>query len=193
MKIIFRKISKYNYHSKDKKSDFEYVSSVLNQTINPHSEKAESVITPESQIVYVSSLNRARECIKTRKGQKIITSKVLNEIPFELKSFVNEKSYLKYGSISVRKAFIKAFLDDDLLITREQLFKQIESLLKKIERSKHSIVSVISHSFRLKLIQAYISTNGKIITNPKLIRKFIKPNERTFNFEEEFEVNIQYK
>jgi hypothetical protein len=42
----------------------------------------------------------------------------------------------------------------------------------------------------MKLLQAYIETNGKIEKEPFLIHKFIKINKRTFEFGEGFNVKV---
>ena len=49
---------------------------------------------------------------------------------------------------------------------------------------------MISHSFRLKIIEAYLKTQGRIMNDPKLIEKYIKNSKKTFDFGEGFDFEI---
>ena len=52
-------------------------------------------------------------------------------------------------------------------------------------------IAVISHSFRLKLIEAFIKSNGQLQKHPKIIHNYIKDAEKTYKFGEGF--SIPYK
>ena len=113
------------------------------------------------------------------------------QIQFDLKKLCIKEEWSREGSVAVRRKFNEAFIADKLMIGRKQLFEEIESLLLHCARS-HEIynnVTVISHSFRLKLIEAYIGTCGKIKDNPKLIQQYIFADKKTYEFGQGFAVS----
>jgi hypothetical protein len=52
--------------------------------------------------------------------------------------------------------------------------------------SKNSPISVVSHSFRLVIIRAFIKTKGHIVDDPFLIYDYMQSGQKTFTFEEKF-------
>ena len=190
MKILFRKILDYDL-KKDKPDAFIYSCKILSQKVDPDSLK-QSKFIPKSNVVFCSKLKRARQCVKKTKNSKIIFTESLNEIPFDLKFYTNELEYNKYGSLVVRKIFKKLFIEDKLIIKRDKIFSQVKKLLENIKSnySNEKSVMIVSHSFRLKCIEAYLKTNGKIIKSPKLIEKYIKNSQKTFDFGKGFDFEI---
>lgn len=190
MKILFRKILKYDL-KKDKKNTYVFSLKLLAQKINPYSlEKGK--FTPKTKVVFCSNLKRAKQCIKKNKNLIIINTKILNEIPFDLGICCEESDFHKYGSLAVRKTFKKLFIEDKLMITRAKIFSEIEKLFKSIKNyyGAEKSITIISHSFKLKCIEAYLKTNRKIIRSPKLINKYIKDKEKTFDFGKGFDFEI---
>ncbi len=49
---------------------------------------------------------------------------------------------------------------------------------------------LISHSFRMKLIEAYIKTDGQIEQKPELIHKYILDDKKTFDFGKGISLNV---
>lgn len=190
MKLLFRKILDYDL-KKYKPNTFIYACKILSQSINPDSLKKENFI-PTTKITFHSELKRARQCIRKNKNSKLLATKFLNEIPFRLEDHCNEFEYKKEGSLAVRRAFKKLFIEDKLMISRNKIFDEIYIFLKYVNdnfKSQKSI-TVISHSFRLKCIEAYLKTNGRIIKSPKLIEQYISDPTKTFSFGEGFDFDI---
>lgn len=190
MKILFRKILEYDL-KKNQKNSYIHAYKVLSQEVNPDSLQKEKFI-PKSRIVFCSKLIRAKQCLKKDKNLKIIFTKSLNEIPFKIKIYLKKIDYEKLGSVSVRKIFKKLFIEDKLMISRNQIFIEIKKFIEDLKNNYNSekSITIISHSFRLKCIEAYLKTEGKIINNPKLIEKYIKDDKKTFDFGEGFDFEI---
>lgn len=189
MKITFKKIFKYNLN-KDKTYAFEYACKVLSQQIDPISLET-GKYAPKSNIVFCSTLKRAEQCIARNRKIKIIKVGELYEIPFNLEKNCTKIRFNKEGSVVVRRVFKKLFIKDQLMKSRKLIFSEIKNLILLIKKSyPNEKVVVISHSFRLKCIQAYLETDGQIERYPRLINNYIKDNEKTFDFGEEFSVEI---
>lgn len=142
--------------------------------------------------IYHSNLKRSTQCIKKIKNKKYISTKFLDEIPFKLDKYCDDSRYKEEGNKAVRKIFKRLFVEDKLMIKRKQIFSQIDKLFLDIKNKYRSekIITVVSHSFRLKCIEAYLKTNRKILENPKLTGEYIKNNQKTFNFGEGFNFDV---
>ncbi len=185
--ITFTKILNYNTGKKDK-DVFRYVNSLLSHKIDPHSLKPKRLKLPQG-LVYYSPLKRSKECLLKNKNTKYKLTKELKEVKFSIP--VQKRSGLiKKTSYTVREEFIKQFIADTLLESRKKIFTDIQNLLNKIILEKKP-VSLVSHSFRLKLYESFIKTRGKILKNPQLIKKFINPNKRTYDFGEKFKISLK--
>lgn len=107
----------------------------------------------------------------------------LSEIIFDPSLFISEGIWKEQGSSAVRRAFIEAFEQDKLFLKRDKIFEQIEKLLDMCRKeSEGQEVICVSHSFRMKLVEAYIKTGGAIKKSPSLVREFIDPNNKTYEF-----------
>lgn len=183
--ITFRKILKYDLVGVG--DTYEYLAGVTAQTIDPPSLQPGEM--HESGTVLVSPLRRARECISE---QGIVTSE-LREVPFDLKTVCTKEAWEKEGSVAVRRGFKQAFVDDTLLVRREELLREIQdlvSMLRGMELTNNTVV-VVSHSFRMKLIEAYIGTKGALANNPGLLHQYIDDSTKTYEFGEGFTTTLQ--
>ena len=190
MKILFRKILDYDLRRYESDA-FIYVCRILSQKINPDSLKKQS-FAPTTKITFHSELKRAKQCLKKNKSFKLIPTKFLNEIPFNLDNYCNELEYKKEGSVVVRRAFKKLFIENKLMINRNKIFNEIEKLFTYLKNNSNSEnnVTVFSHSFRLKCIEAYLKTNKQIIKSPELIGQYISDKNKTFDFGKGFDFDI---
>lgn len=118
-------------------------------------------------------------------GKSYKSQPELNEIAFSLAGSCTEAEWLSFGSKKVREVFIGKFLDDSLGISRVTLINQVHGLLNAILSNAHS-ATLVSHSFRMKLYEAYIFTHGRIADHPELIREYIEVNNKTFEFGQSF-------
>ena len=187
--ITFIKILKYELNPKNK-DIFEYLSDVTSQKINPQSLEL-GMLAVQSGIVLYSPLEHAKGCIKRTAGIDHREVVELREIPFDLKKLCTKEEWVDRKSEVVRERFKKAFIADTLMIKRKQLFEEVESLLRLCVRfhETYDNVTVVSHSFRLKLIEAYLGTDGKIKDNPELIHQYVFNNRKTYEFGRGFAIS----
>jgi len=177
------KIASYELHPV-KGSVFEYLRKVGLQKINPPS-LAPGSIVPDLNIIFCSSLRRATESLKLSPRQKLIKSKLLDEVLFDIQDFCDEEKYTIQKSVAVRRGFKENFIKDTLLIPREVLITEVENILIQA-REINENVTIVSHSFRLKLLEAYVKMQGAIKFHPELIRDFIFDDQKTYDFGEGF-------
>lgn len=167
---------------------FEYLAGVTAQRIDPPTLEPCRFLVDDG-IVLCSPLRRASECLRLIDGANCMQIDELKEIPFDLQGLCTKKEWDKEKSIIVRRKFKEAFIADTLLIPREQIFEEIRSVLRKCEiLQMNGTVTVLSHSFRLKLIEGYIKSNGKIVSSPEVIHDFISDNQKTYDFGGGFEI-----
>lgn len=164
---------------------FEYLTAITKQTIDPPSLKPHT-LQPTAPVVLHSPLRRATECLLKLPTTTYIELPELREIPFDLALLCTKSEWEAHGSVIVRKRFKQFFMDDALIVKRAVLFSEIESLIEYCRR--YSDIQVVSHSFRLKLIEAYLKTNSEIVSHPDLINDFILDDHKTFEFGEGFTI-----
>jgi hypothetical protein len=185
MQIKCTKILKYNLYPKATPlENFEYINKVLDQSIDPPSTQAKSLIL-DSDVILCSTLNRARECLKT--SSKVLYMPELKEIPMDLSSVCTLADWSKKNSAIVRQKFKEAFIKDELAISRKQLRQEADKIFEACNNYKS--VTIVSHTFRLILLKAIYETKGKIISNPELIHNYIDNNKHILDFGESFYLN----
>jgi len=181
MKIEFIKTLKYE--SKPTNTDvFEYLSALTTQSIDPPS-ISNTYIHTNAEVVFHSPLRRVVDTLEFKKDIKYIKTDRLSEILFDIKKLCSKEEWQKEKSDIVRKRFKEFFIKDQLPMKRSVIFNEIKSILKDcLSQSESFDIAVVSHSFRLKLIEAFISTEGKIVNNPVLIHKYILDDRKTYEF-----------
>jgi hypothetical protein len=170
-------------------SEFVHTRNLLMQKVNPptlHPKK----LSLREPILFCSKLKRARTCIITHIGQRYITTSLLNEIPFDLAKGCTVLEFRRDGSSAVRRTFKELFIADTLEMKRATIFKQIRKILAATHAHHHKEYTFISHSFRMKLIEAYIKTGGQIEQKPELIHKYILDDKKTFDFGKGISLNV---
>jgi len=172
---------------------FDYLAEVTSQRLDPPTLKPEGLPINEG-IVLFSPLKRAKDCIKEIKAVRYLELPELKEIPFELKNICAKEEWESEKSTAVRKRFKEAFIADNLSLSREQIFFEIKHLLALVRRceKEYENVTLISHSFRLKIIEAYLATGGEIVFKPCLIHDFIFDNEKTYEFGSGFRLSAGF-
>ena len=166
---------------------FSYVCGVLNQTIDPPTVCPKAIKT-STQVVFYSPLRRSSECLYRADNQSYFVSNNLKEIPFALNRFITEDDWKKEGSALVRRSFKEAFKTDRLDIKRDKLFEEIQSFLSLCKSLGEKEITAVSHSFRLKIFEAFLSTKSKIVSSPNLIENYIFDGDRTYDFGGGFEI-----
>lgn len=182
--VFFRKTTEYDLKYDDN-NRFLYLISLGLQKVDPAPLHVFHNLQ-KVDLIFCSNLSRAKDslplCLKN-----IFLYKELKEVIFNIEDFCSEKEFYKLGSYIIRKKFKEYFIKDKLPISREKIFIEIEKVLQDLCNTSAKSILVISHSFRLKVFEAYIKTNGEIKKKPYLINKFITNKEKTYNFEEGFD------
>lgn len=188
MKIKCIKIPKYKTNLKDDKKTYNYLYAVGLQIRNPPSENKNVFRFEKNSIIFHSSLKRSLSSLN--KKDHNISLKELNEIPFDLKKMCTFKEWKIDKSKIVRKKFKDFFIADKLPLKRKVIFSEIRKIIRIAGKYKNKKVYIISHSFRLKILEAFIKTKGKIEGRPKLIHKYLFDNKKTYEFGESFTLEI---
>jgi broad specificity phosphatase PhoE len=116
-------------------------------------------------------------------GTTVIPLAALREIPFSLLEMVTREEFedREGGSRLVRIRFVEKFVENKLLQSRAQIEDNLEQLLSTLSKVEGENVVIISHSFFLKVLEAYV-TGFDIFKNPEVLAQFISPNTKTFPF-----------
>lgn len=189
MNITFTKILSYNL----RRHDFGYVCSILNQSVDPPPLLPHQLHLRDNA-VYYSTLKRSVDCIQYEHAKVYRPQAELNEVAFSLAGACTESEWFSQGSKIVRKVFIQKFLNDSLVLSRQELFRQIRELLHSVLLGGES-ATFVSHSFRMKLCESYIATEGRILNSPELIKNHISSDKKTFDFGQGFtasETNLRF-
>ena len=187
MKIEFIKTLKYE-NKPENRDVFEYLSALTMQKIDPPSISKDCVQT-SAEIVFHSPLKRVIDTLEFKKDVKYIEMNELSEILFDIKELCTKKEWQEKKSGIVRQRFKEFFIKDQLPMKRTRIFNEIRNILNAcLSQSESFNIAVISHSFRLKLIETFIETKGEIEKKPALIHKYILDNKKTYEFGSGFSV-----
>ena len=184
--VQFVKILEYELNPENE-DVFKYLCELTKQVIDPPS-KAPGKLELIADVALCSPLRRSVECLKENAEIEYIPMRELREIPFDLEKICSREEMDREGDAIVRRNFKKAFIEDRLLTPRKELFeetKKVLNLCQKLSRQGKT-VAVVSHSFRLKLIEAFLNTRGELEKNPKLIENYIFDDKKTYEFGEGF-------
>jgi len=165
---------------------FTYLDCVTTQRIDPSSLHP-GELHLNAPIVFHSPLQRVTDCLAADDRQKRVVLQELREIHFSLQSLCSYEEWKKERSIIVRRRFKEAFIADTLLLSRATIEQEVQNVLRLV--GSHAEAVVVSHSFRLKLIEATIKTRGEIFRDPKLIHEWIRDDHKTYDWGEGFEVD----
>lgn len=185
--IHFRKILDYP-RTPPKGDEFAYLRALTTQKVDPPSVHPHGLVITDT-VVCASPLRRSRECLSTPSGTAVYYLDQLTEIPFDLGELCTRSEWTAHKSAIVRERFVDAFVRDTLLIPRATVLDEVESLLLFLQKQSDRSITVISHSFRLKVIEAYIKTHCALATDPTLLRTFIHTDTPTYAFGKGFDVS----
>ena len=115
---------------------------------------------------------------------------LLDEIRFDLRSLLNEQEFNTLGSGKVRERFLAAYTEDRLLESRVDIIKRVRALLSYLRSKPQDGIICVSHSFFMKVLEAYITTDGAIKTRPELLSNFISLKKHTYPYMEGFEFKL---
>ncbi len=185
MKIYFRKTFKYDpCHSGLSKYDsYEFVT---RQTYSPGIIEFDTKEKFELR-TFCSSLKRCVQTADLISSGKITELDELKEIKFSLHALVSKEEFEKHDAVLVRERFIQSFINDSLLEKRQDIQKRLDQVIDMISEDTNDKL-VVSHSFTMKMFEAYFQKNLNIFKFPNLISKVIFPETKTYEFGEGFVV-----
>lgn len=141
-------------------------------------------------VVFHSPLRRAVECVDCSSAIRCEPRTELAEVSFDMRACCDKATWEQEGSIPVRRGFKAAFIADTLLVPRSRLLEEIGEVLADARAiAKTTPVALVSHSFRLKLIEAYLGTKGMLEDQPELIHDYIHDDQKTYSFGEGFTID----
>lgn len=193
-KVPVRKIAAYDplKYGLSKYESYELVTrQIYDPGILPTAYEAEKLRLGVNSCILASDLNRARETSQLyshRGGVRCMFTPCLREVRFSLKELLTEDEYQKHGSNLVRERFVDHFVNDSLLEKREMLFERIKRLENLISSQAEQKILIISHSFFMKLMEAYLKDGQDVFENPELLRSYIFPERKTYEFMEGFDL-----
>jgi broad specificity phosphatase PhoE len=170
-------------------SSYEYVCGLLSGSINPPS-TADGLPRISSTVLYHSTLRRVVQTLPSTVQTVCIPDQRLNELMFDLCMYCSEEEWNTQGSVAVRRAFKQGFIENTLSCSRADLKERLNSLFDEILSSYGGMsVSLLSHSFTLSLIEAWVATSGDVFCVPERIHEFIHDTRKRFSFGERFVIN----
>lgn len=190
MKTVFvRKIFPYDPTFGDTFSKYKGYREITKQKMDPGIIDNVERHSTIAEVTYCSSLRRAVESAKKYNNVYHTTSD-LKEVLFDLSDLITENDFVSYGSKLVRQRFIERFITNSLLESRESIFLRIESLQKLLTNTESKTILLVSHSFFMKILEAFFTTQCKIVDHPELIKNFILPDQKTYEFGKGFDFNF---
>lgn len=184
--FMIKFIKTLKYETKPKNRDiFDYLCDLSLQKIDPPS-TAGKFIRLESSFILHSPLRRVKETVLTSKYQQSYALNELREIPFDLAKLCSRQEWNDFGSKIVRARFTEAFIKDELELSREQVVLECEKVFNYCLSQDVKFLEVVSHSFRLKIIEAYIDTKGELAFKPELLANYISSGHKTYEFGQGF-------
>ncbi len=190
--ITFIKILDYKRPTGDVSQ--EAFNSLANSTlhkVDPES-LAPNGLQYTKKIIVTSPLKRAEECVEINSTNTYIVIDELKEIIFDLKKLVSFEEWSEKGSPLVRKRFLEAFVEDTLSESRGKILEDTKNILRSIllyTKIFNKEILIISHSFRLIIIEAFIKSKGSLERDPKLLGNFLKEEKKTYDFGKGFSVS----
>ena len=188
MKVEVIKIGKYDPSQNGKYSRYEgYCLSTKQVADFPLQEGACDELQKHPAIknnLFHSTLLRGIQtanCLPKATETKVAPLSELKEVPFKLEDLLSEEEFEKNGSNLVRERFVQAFIDNKLPETRQQINDRIGFLLEILRNCESTEVSVISHSFLMKMLEA-ITSGIDIFQNPNLLASVIPADKKTYPF-----------
>ena len=173
MSITFRKISRYPIPITSAQ-----VGALLMGRSDPPAFPDQLKVTDKPTLC--STAYRARMSII---GPLVIHTYKLAEIKFDPARILGLKS-ITISSEQVRESFVIGWINDQLAQPRKEIIQEVVDVLKQARHYPNCLV--VSHTFRLTITRAYLIEGERLLQNPELIRKYIRPKNKLMAFGQEF-------
>lgn len=148
------------------------------------------VVTQNIPRVFCSSSARARQTAYSFTKQQPVETALLDEVLFDLARLVSVEEYDAFGSSLVRERFIESFIADNLLESRQQLRERILKLLCMLHSSHTDSAMCFSHSFYMKILEAYVLSDYTLFEQPEALRNYISTRQPTYPYGKGFTLKI---
>lgn len=181
MKIHFIKPFQYNPRSFADQSLFDAYNAVVNRRYDPPILNYEKYQSSDTTAFSSPSL-RARQTAKVYVKQKPTITALLAEVSFDMSKLLTRLEFEQSGSTLVRQRFKRDFIANELGESHEILKKRIDDLLKLCKSTNCSTVFCFSHSFFIKLIEAYVLSNYLLFDDPKIIHNYLNSKQSTYPY-----------
>ncbi len=185
--IAFIKILAYERPPR-KEASFSFYRNLGLQKVDPPTLHPGGLVITTAAVIY-STNRRAQECISFANSVARVPTATLREVPFDLQKLCNNDTWQSEGSIAVRRGFLAAFVHDKLPVKRKTIFRETKYLLSlAADLSKTSDVTIVSHSFRMKILEAFVDTRGDLERSPARLGSYLREDQKTFAFGTGFRV-----
>lgn len=188
--INVRKIARYDI---DVAGDsYRKLCELTLQRIDPPSIEPGSILL-DVDIVFHSDMRRARESFAAAPAVQQVPLASLREIPFDLTAFASPQELRDEESKPVRRRFKEHFIADTLPLSRKEILNDCKTVLRTcLENSDAGKrVAVLSHSFRMKILEAYIRSHGLLYSRPELLSLTLRDDEETYGFGTGFDLTAE--
>jgi hypothetical protein len=184
-KIIVRKTLKYDPTLGGTYSKYDGYCLITGRIADPGIVVGQKLICENNvKKIFCAPDTRSRESVKNG-----VVVAELREVKFDLKKLVSEGEYEKFGSELVRLRFLEMFVKDELVENRKEIKQRIDSLINQIMKLSDGKYLVVSHSFFMKILEAYLQEKD-VFEKPEKLSGYLNPQQRTYNFGEGFEFEI---
>lgn len=141
--------------------------------------------------VFTSTSRRTQETAEILFASDYRRTGLLNEVGFDLSALINKREFTQGYSAAVRDRFCRYFINDNLCEKHTRLCQRIERVLEILQKNESKEIYCVSHSFYMKIIEAYIDTDRSLFIHPQLIRNYILINEPTYQYGKGFTICLQ--
>lgn len=193
--IYFLRSAPYNYliHGQNLYHSFDLVAKkIVDPPLKSGARKYFDRNVPKgvyrSNQVYTSKDQRAIQTGQFVNGNTK-TLNLLKEVRYSMSNFISEQDFYgldnKPQTDKARKAFVSALVGNHLEEGYNNLFKRIKILIKYISKEDFESVTIITHGFLLKIIEAYLR-DPEVAKNPVRLLSYFSGESQTFSFCEGF-------
>lgn len=171
----------YQLRGNTEQETYQRITAIGLQHIDPLSSAHASIYIP-TKTVYHSPLRRVIETIQPQ--HNTLSRHGLAEVLFDVRTLCDEATWCQHGSNAVRAGFVAAFIRDTLPQRRSTIIDETCNVLSEIaaQLQTGNAVTVISHSFRMKIIEALIQSQGALDKHPETLRLVLLEHKKTYGF-----------
>ncbi len=139
--------------------------------------------------------NETAKVIAQELGLKMVVSKNLLPLRFNLKNLITEREFNSLGDNKfkvLRVRFINNFFQDKLIDKNKEIKKRFERLTGKILKNhKNQAVVVVSHAYIIKLFSIYHKIGNEMFKTKQKLLKMFQPTKEPLRRLETLVINFK--